>query len=327
MTALPSGVTASPLLDEYWKFAAERHSVFLKKLRGETAPWTESPIIQTYKFTNCFRSIDAVSQYLLREVIYSPGWETRSVEETIFRVLLFKIFNKNSTWDLWNFALAGGQGPSLANFDVNVYDIILSQAQKEGKTIWSGAYMLTAQGSFGVRRHLMYLNLLKKWVDEKVPERCVAGSMKECFDILMKYRTMKDFLSNQYTLDIGYTRFVDWDENDFVAAGPGTIRGFNKMFSGIKKNQYADIAKYLVDTQEEHFARLGLEPVKLGDRSLHLNDITNCGCEFDKFSRVAFPSASGGNNAVVRARIKQKYRANSGSRPALVFPPKWGIIL
>jgi alpha-glutamyl/putrescinyl thymine pyrophosphorylase clade 1 len=321
---LPTGVIPSSIHDDFWRFISERHNVFLKRQAGLPKPWTNHPVISTYKLTNVFRAVDSVSQKLLRDVIYSPGWETRGVEETIFRTFLFKMFNKNSTWDLWVNEL--GEEPSLANFTFERYDRILTEAQDRGDTIWSNAFMVTAHGSFGDRRHRMYLRLLAQWMDEKVPERITKGSMQECFDILMTYRTVKDFLANQYTLDTGYSPFVDWDENDFVAAGPGTIRGFNKAFTGIKKGQYADIARYLVETQDEHFDRLGLAPARLGNRKLHLNDMTNCGCEFDKACRVMHPDFGvPAGAAPTRTRIKQKFTPSTQPPPPLVFPPKWEI--
>ena len=59
------------IYDLYWYFAYERQSIFFKKLRGEKPPWTKDPILQTYKFCNAYRASDRVSQYLIRNVIYT----------------------------------------------------------------------------------------------------------------------------------------------------------------------------------------------------------------------------------------------------------------
>ena len=55
----------------YWYFACERQNIFWKKKNGEKAPWTDDPILQTYKFCNSYRVNDRVSQYLLSNVIYN----------------------------------------------------------------------------------------------------------------------------------------------------------------------------------------------------------------------------------------------------------------
>jgi len=38
-----------------------------------------------------------VSQYLIKRVIYSGTYDER---DTVFRILLFKLFNKTETWKL-----------------------------------------------------------------------------------------------------------------------------------------------------------------------------------------------------------------------------------
>ena len=58
--------------DAYWRFAARRHEIFLRRTRGDSEPWSDDVILQRFKFCNTFRATDRVSQYLIREVIYGP---------------------------------------------------------------------------------------------------------------------------------------------------------------------------------------------------------------------------------------------------------------
>ena len=58
------------VFDTYWRFAAARQQVYQARLRGDPGPWTADPILATYRFTNCYRAADRVSQYLIKEVIY-----------------------------------------------------------------------------------------------------------------------------------------------------------------------------------------------------------------------------------------------------------------
>src|SRR4051812_26195126 len=66
----PARLTA--VFDSYWRFAAERQAIFFRRIEGARAPWTNDPILGTYKFTNAYRASDRVSQYLIRSVIYRP---------------------------------------------------------------------------------------------------------------------------------------------------------------------------------------------------------------------------------------------------------------
>jgi hypothetical protein len=107
-------IQPSPAFKSYWRFAFERHSIYFKRLRGEASPWTDDPILRKYKFTDSFRILDRVSQYLVREVIYKPGLSTEP-EEIIFRILLFKLFNAIGAWEALTAALPGT--PTWKDFD------------------------------------------------------------------------------------------------------------------------------------------------------------------------------------------------------------------
>ena len=87
----------TPVFDTYWRFAAERQQVYLARVRGDAAPWTTDLIIASNRFTNCYRAADRVSQYLIGEVIYRGSQDP---DEVLFRILLFKFFNRISTWEL-----------------------------------------------------------------------------------------------------------------------------------------------------------------------------------------------------------------------------------
>lgn len=58
-------------------------------------PWTRDPVLRAHRFTNCFRAADRVSQFLIGQVLYNGD---QRPEEIVFRTLLFKMFNRVSTW-------------------------------------------------------------------------------------------------------------------------------------------------------------------------------------------------------------------------------------
>ena len=128
----------------YWYFAAERQNIFYKKLRGEDSPWTEDKILQEYKFCNSYRASDRVSQYLIKNVIYNG--KKYSKEDMIFRIILFKIFNKESTWEI---LLSEIGDINLSNFTFKYYCEILEKARNQGEKIYTDAYMSCANKVFG----------------------------------------------------------------------------------------------------------------------------------------------------------------------------------
>ena len=85
-------------------------------------PWTADPILATYRFTNCYRAADRVSQYLIKEVIYRGS---QDADEVLFRILLFRFFNRISTWELLRSAFGE---LSWATFRLDRYDHVLTKA-------------------------------------------------------------------------------------------------------------------------------------------------------------------------------------------------------
>ena len=72
-----SRVMPTVVYDTYWRFAAARQKVYEARLAGGAGPFTDDPILQRYRFTNCFRAADRVSQDLIGGVIYrgEQAWE------------------------------------------------------------------------------------------------------------------------------------------------------------------------------------------------------------------------------------------------------------
>lgn len=311
----------SKVFDTYWKFAAKRQEVFFARLSGKPAPWVDDPIINEYKFTNAYRASDRVSQFLIKNVIYSKQW---SLVDTVFRVLLFKFFNKIETWQLLESQLGEIR---TATFDVDKYDRILENAMKAGGTIYSAAYIIPSGGGEkykGVRKHRFHLMLLESLIKEEFPKQLKkVRSMEEGYKLLLDVESLGKFLAYQFITDLNYSDQLDFSETEFVVPGPGALDGIRKCFTSMGDYSEADIIRLMADEQDLNFEQLGLEFRSLWGRPLQLIDCQNLFCEVDKYSRVAHPEIAGISG---RTRIKQKFSANM-SPLTVWYPPKWAINL
>jgi hypothetical protein len=281
-------------------------------------PWTDDPVLVEHKFTNAYRASDRVSQYLIKRVIYEGE---QSPEEVFFRIILFKLFNKIDTWEL--FEKEFGE-VSYSEFNYKKYDKVLLKTMAKGVSIYSGAYMM-ASGSkdFHVaRKHQAHLMLIEMMMEDDLPSRMVeAKNMYEGFQLFRSYPLIGDFLAYQYITDINYSNLTDFSEMEFTVPGPGARDGIRKCFSSLGGLNEADIIKVMADRQNEEFERLGLGFQTLWGRPLQLIDAQNLFCEVDKYSRVVHPNVSGISG---RKKIKQKFRMNS-SPIEYWYPPKWGL--
>ena len=306
----------TPVFDTYWRFAAARHALYEGRLHGAPWPWTSDPVLRRHRFTNCYRAADRVSQFLISQVIYSGP---QQAEEIVFRTLLFKVFNRVSTWQLLEAAL--GEVTWRA-YDFAQYDQVLTAAFTAGNRLYSPAYVVPPPSLGAQRKHTNHLRLLEMMMTSQITERVVtAGAMRAAFEVLRSFPAIGDFLAYQYLIDLNYSEALDYDEMEFVVAGPGARDGICKCFGQVARGIEADIIRYMADHQEQHFHRLGLHFGGLRGRPLQLIDCQNLFCEVDKYARVAHPDIPGISG---RTRIKQLFRPVAEPVPAW-FPPKWGL--
>ncbi len=308
----PTGV-----FNTYWRFAAERQAIYLARMRRSRLPWTQDEILRAHRFTNVFRAADRVSQFLISQVQRGPGWSAEPADE-VFRTLLFKVFNREDTWAHLEMRV----GPvTWQTYDYARYRAALDEAAARGP-IYSAAYVMPPPRLGENRKHANHLKLLERMMLDGLADHVQsAPSLQSIYETLVSYPGLGPFLAFQYTIDLNYLDLLRFDENDFVVAGPGAKDGIRKCFGPDAVGIEADVIRYMTESQDEHFERLGLKFPGLFGRRLHLIDVQNLFCEVDKYARVRHPEVAGISG---RSRIKQKYTPGR-PLPSPVFPHRWGL--
>jgi hypothetical protein len=309
----------SPVFDTYWRFAVERQNIFFNRLQGSWPPWSKDPILQIHKFTNVYRVTDRVSQFLVSDVI-SKG--DQKPEELVFRILLFKLFNKIETWQ----SLQKNLGDiRFDTFNYKDYDQILSLLRHNGRPIYSGAYiMASAKSKFGFDlKHQNHLKLLELIMQKPTCDKIIQSkSLGQLYNAFKELPSIGSFLAYQYAIDINYSTVTNFSEMEFVQAGPGAKDGIRKCFTDLGAFSEEDIIKYMADRQESEFERLEINFKDLWGRPLQLIDCQNLFCEVDKYARLAHPEIRGISN---RTRIKQKFKPTGLKKIEYIFPLKWRL--
>lgn len=304
----------------YFYFMQERMKVFWNKYESYSPPWTNDPILNTYKFTNVYRASDRVSQYLIKEVIYK-NINDFNEKDILFRILFFKIFNKIETWEY----IENNIGPfTTKNFDLPQINDLLTR-RRLLNPIFNSAYMMT--GTHSLYNHLTYKH--EKWLQmlnnevlktNLLDQIIHSKSLEEVYSLLRGCSFFGEFLSYQFAIDFNYSPVINFSEDSFVKAGIGSIRGIKKCFEMDGKSTFEDAIRFTQDNFDTMQEQYGFSEFKnLFGRNPSLLDLQNCFCETDKYLRVKVPEL-----IVDNVRIKQKYKANS--KPINQFyPPKWGI--
>lgn len=305
------------VFDSYWRFAAERQAILHRRLRGESSPWTTDPVLAAHRFTNAYRVADRVSQYLIREVQQRED-RSQAPQELFFRTILFKLFNRIETWE----ALEERFGPiAWATADLNAISTALSARQDQGARNYSAAYIMPPPNLGQRRKHANHLALLARMMADQLPDRLrQAPSLADVYERLLRYPGLGPFLAFQYAIDLNYSDLIDFDEDDFVVAGPGALDGIAKCFVSTGRRSAATVIAWMVERQDAEFTRLGLSFQRLGGRRLHLIDCQNLFCEISKYARAAHPDVPGVSG---RTRIKQAYRVDPRPMAPIVLPRGW----
>ena len=253
----------------------------------------------------------------MKNVIYNGI--NYSKETMLFRIILFKLFNKESTWELLKNNL---KDITLDNFNREEYSKILTNSIERGEKIYNDAYISCATKAFGYdRKHDNHLALLNKmFIIDKMQDKILkCNNMTDAFNIIKSYPLIGNFMAYQLVTDINYSDIVDWKEDEFTVAGPGSLRGIKKCFISLDGMTNEDIIRYMYEHQDEEFKRLNYNFKKIGNRKLQLIDCQNIFCELDKYCRQALPSLKSN-----RVKIKKKYTPKK-EKIEYIYPLKWNI--
>ena len=299
----------------YWEFAAKRQQLYRAKLVGaDLSEVVDDPVLAAHRFTNPYRASDRVSQYLIANVLYNSEWGWK---DTFVRTLVFKLFNRIGTWE---FLAAVGEPDTSALLD-GLIDRSLGEIIGL-QPLYSAAYLMPPPRHSTAPKYVRHLDLLRLMIAEEAHEEIrAADTMQAGFRVLRRYESIGDFLAYQFITDLNYSEYLNFSENEFVVAGPGSARGLRKCFSDPGDFSVEDLFRWTLDRQHHEFDSRGLDWHNLWGRDLQLIDIQNLYCETDKYARVAMPELSG---RVAGSRIKQRYKPNP-ARLSAWFPPKWKI--
>ena len=314
-----AGLRPTVVFDSYWRFAAERQAMYLRRLADPVGPWTTDPILARYRFTNAYRAADRVSQYLIREVQYRED-RSQAPAELFFRTMLFKLFNRIETWELIEARL----GPvAWQSVDGERLGQVLSEARMRGTRIYSAAYIMPSPAFGHAAKHLNHLALLWRMMDEGLAGQIAhADSLEQVYRLLLGYPGLGPFLAFQYAIDLNYSNLVDFNESDFVVAGPGALDGIAKCFEELAGTSAEQVIHRVTELQDEEFARLDLPFPGLFGRKLQPIDCQNLFCEISKYARVAHPEFGG---RAGRTRIKQGFTCSTRASAGPMFPAKWQL--
>ncbi len=266
------------IIKRFFWFMEERHSIYLARQRGDKWPWTNDPILQSYRFCNIFRELDTVTIWI-RENWREPYADHKNLW---FAMAVARQINWPNTLEEIGFPDKWNPKRVLK---------IMEKISARGDKVYTGAYMLT--GTMGGSKVSQTVNKIldplyndpPAFVYQKKHEK---NTIEDCWEQLRRRPGFGNFLSYEVATDLRHTRYL-YEASDIMTwanPGPGACRGINRLL-GLPhrpKKQLEDFDEYRYFMRR--LLKISGDYLSKDFPDLELRDIEHSLCEFDKHERT-----------------------------------------
>jgi hypothetical protein len=274
-TRQPRPAAPTMRTDDLLAFIVERNNVYRRKNRGEPKPWTTWPILREWRFTNIYRELDTVTQWI------AEHWrEPRRADPDLWFALTVARFVN------WPDTLAELGYP--VPWRPERFIKVLESRQQRGEKVYSAAYTIHTDPYFdGSKADYLAGKVLDPlWRERKDLRHVVHGMLKQVHEALTDCEGIGSFMAGQIIADLKYVpplrSATDWWT--WACPGPGSERGLNRVLGRRVEASWTDW-EWRQRLRELHQE---MRPLVKAARlpALHAQDLQSCLCEWDKFERV-----------------------------------------
>lgn len=273
----------SQSLRQFFDFINERHSIFVRRARGEAWPWTSDPILQKYRFTNVFRELDRVTVWL-RENWREPYADHPNLW---FAMAMARQINWPDTLEEIGFP---------EKWQPRRVMHIIQRRRIQGLKAYTSAYMLTGGKQGGTKARWTTRGILDPLYKDP-PRLHPEQSLEHAFQMFNGRPGFGPFLSYEVVTDLRHTRYLR-DAPDIMTwanAGPGAIRGLHRVWGRplklAKLNRKRLVGVLPLGAEQaldEMRLLLSASPkyLKRHVPALEMRDVEHSLCEWDKYERM-----------------------------------------
>lgn len=240
-------------------------------------------MLRTYKFTNVYRDLDAVSVDCRREVLdqYRP-WKRSRAAALVGDVICYRLFNWPATWA----RLTSARSP----WDEAGAKRILHKAQAAKQQVFTGAYIVTNNGESRPKIDLVCEAVtagyeLAPMLVREIRAEC---TLRHATAVIQQHVPLcGPFVAYEMVSDLRWTPLLEKapDIMTWANPGPGAVRGLNRLHG--RRLTSKPNTDQLIDEMRE-LLRESQRPGRLGDhmRPLEMRDVEHSLCELDKLLRA-----------------------------------------
>jgi hypothetical protein len=256
----------------YW--VRERERIRIIKEDGKPQPWTGDEILHTYRFCNVRREDDRVTIWVRENI-------RQKYAEHPFLWLMLCIARQINWPETLDDLIFNGAWPGTDRFPLPDVTLVLNRRKDRGDKVYTGAYMISAPARKGAdkQKYIAETVIGNLWT-RRAGFR--ATTLQRTHEWIMRSSGWGQFMAYQAVVDMRFTRLLSGadDALTWAAAGPGTIRGLNRLHgravdASLSQDQALSEmrALYKIVQQETGVA-------------MDFSDVPNILCETDKYLRV-----------------------------------------
>jgi hypothetical protein len=279
-------------IHEFYSYMQARERIRLNRKAGLPWPWTDDPILQTYKFTNVKRAHDRTTREFAQFYRLHPHAAPSS------QLLNCTIARYFGTYD---FLLALGW---QTTFNPELLIKFARDRLNRKERVFTGAYLITNNGIKAPKEEVVVNTFIASMWEQRHAVIAAARARHRWEDMVGRMRSVtgfggSGFMAKEVALDTMLTNFwtsiVDTpiglpvcsiepiDKATWSPAGPGARRGLNRLLGRDYKKLIGD-AQALDEMRDLYEVRDHYWPADW--IALDLHDIQFQLCEWDKYERV-----------------------------------------
>ena len=261
-----------------WYWVREREAIRQRKDRGDPFPWTSDPILRDYRFCCVRREDDRVTIWVREHI------RDRFAGHPYLWLMLCAARQINWPDTLAELIAAPGAWPLDDDFSPIAMGAALSARKARGDKVYTGAYMIPAPQDRGADKHAHIATTVigDLWRRRAEFADWSGATLEGVHARIRRSAGWGDFLAYQAVVDMRFTPLLAAaaDASAWAAAGPGTIRGLNRLHG-----RAVDAALPQSQARHEMRAIYAVAEQETGV-PMDFSDVPNILCETDKYQRV-----------------------------------------
>lgn len=237
---------------------------------------TDDSILKEFRFCNVRREDDRVTIWI-NENIRKPYTDHPYL-------WLMLCISRQLNWPATlNELINSDAWPIDETFNPKLMTIKLNERKAKGEKVYTGAYMISAPHTKGADKQAYIAEeVIGKLWEYRKEFKEYSTSLEKLHGWLMCFNGWGPFMAYQAIVDMRFTNILcnAPDIYNWAAAGPGTLRGLNRIYLR-DKNQSLSQQQALKEIKETYNILIQKNICKLD-----FSDVPNVYCETDKYMRT-----------------------------------------